>query len=85
MLRASALDFGGNWNKQVPLLEFAYNNSHQSSIDMVPFEALYERKCRTPIYWEEVRERKLFCPELMQMTMENICIIRANLKMAQDR
>ena len=50
ILRAKALEFGGNWDKQVPLMEFAYNNSYQSSIVMAPFEALYERKCRTPIY-----------------------------------
>ena len=42
MLRASALDFGRNWDKQVPLIEFAYNNSHQSSLDMAPFEAFYD-------------------------------------------
>ena len=50
MLRADALGFGGNWDKQVPLIEFAYNNSYHSSIEMAPFEALYGRKCKTPIY-----------------------------------
>ena len=49
MLRASALDLGGNWDKQVPLMEFAYNNSYHSSIEVAPFEALYGRKCRTPV------------------------------------
>ena len=85
MLRSSALDLGGNWDKQVLLMKFAYNNSHQSSIYMAPFQALYERKCRTLICWEEVGERKLLGPKLMQMTTENIYIVRANLKMAQDR
>ena len=85
MLRASALDFGGNWDKQVPLMEFAYNNSYKSSIDMVPFEALYGRKCRTPICQEEVGERKLLGPKLVQMTVENIRTVLANLKIAQDR
>ena len=51
ILRSSTLDFGDNWDKQVPLMEFTYNNSHQSSIDMAPFEALYVRKYRTPIFW----------------------------------
>ena len=50
MLKANALEFGGNWNKQMPLIEFAYSNSYQSSINMALFEALYGRKCRTPIY-----------------------------------
>ena len=66
-------------------MEFAYHNSYQSSIDMAPFEALYGRKCRTPICWEEVGERKLLDLELVQMTTENICTVRANLKTAQDR
>ena len=57
MLRASALDFDGNWDKQMPLIKFAYNNSYQNSLDMAPFRALYGRKCRTPIYWEKVGER----------------------------
>ena len=62
MLRASALDFGVNWDKQVPLMEFTYNNNYQSSLDMALFEALYGIKYRTPICWEEVGERKLLGP-----------------------
>ena len=61
-------------------MEFAYNNGHQSSIDMAPFEVLYGRKCRTPICWEKVGERNLLGPKLVQMTTENIHVIRANLK-----
>ena len=64
-LRVSALDFGGNWDKQVPLIEFDYNNSYQSSLDLSTFEALYDMKCRTPICWEEVKEKKLLYPELI--------------------
>ena len=85
MLRTSSLDFGGNWDKQVPLMEFAYNNSFQSSLNMAPFEALYGRKCRTPICWDEAGERKLLGPELVQITTDNLQVIRANLKAAQDR
>ena len=51
MLRACVLEFKGSWVKYLSLVEFAYNNSYQASIGMAPFEALYERKCRTPIYW----------------------------------
>ena len=85
MLRASALDLGGNWDKQVPLMEFAYNNGYHTSIEMAPFEALYGRKCRTPICWDEVGERKLLGPELVQITTDNLQVVRANLKTAQDR
>ncbi|GKE74261.1 putative reverse transcriptase domain-containing protein, partial [Tanacetum coccineum] len=49
MLRACAIDFGGNWDDHLPLVEFAYNNSYHSSIKMPPYEMLYGRKCRTPI------------------------------------
>ena len=47
------------------LMEFAYNNSFQSSLNMAPFEALYGRKCRTPTCWDEAGERKLLGPELV--------------------
>ena len=49
MLRACALDYAGTWDHNLPLIEFAYNNSHHASIGMAPFEALYGRRCRTPI------------------------------------
>ena len=52
MLKANALKFRGNWDKQMPLMEFIYNSSYQSSIEMAPFKALYGRKCRTLICWE---------------------------------
>ena len=43
MLRACVLDFKGNWDEYLPLIEFAYNNSFQSTIGMAPYEALYGR------------------------------------------
>ena len=75
----------GNWDTHLSLMEFAYNNSYQSSIDMAPFEALYGRPCRTPVCWNEVGERKLVGPELVQVTSDNIKLIKENLKIAQDR
>lgn len=54
MLRACALEFHGSWDKHLPLMEFAYNNSYQASIGMAPYEALYGRRCRTPVCWNEV-------------------------------
>jgi len=65
MLRSCALDFEGNWEEHLPLVEFAYNNSYHSSIGMAPYEALYGRKCRSPICWTEVGERQILGPELV--------------------
>jgi len=59
MLRACTLEYFGSWDHNLPLVEFAYNNNYHSSIDMAPYEALYGRRCRTPVCWNEVRERKL--------------------------
>ena len=66
MLRVCAIDFEGNWDDHVPLIEFAYNNSYHSSIGMPPYEALYGRKCRSPTCWDEVGERKILGSELVQ-------------------
>ena len=57
-------------------MEFAYNNSFQSSIGMAPYEALYGRKCRTPLCWDEVGERKLVSVELIELTNDKIKVIR---------
>ena len=85
MLRACVIDFKGNWDDHLPLVEFAYNNSCHASIGMPPYEALYGRKCRTPLCWDEVGERKLLGPELVQQTAEIVQVIRARLLAAQDR
>nr|GFC42418.1 putative reverse transcriptase domain-containing protein [Tanacetum cinerariifolium] len=55
MLRACAIDFGKGWVNHLPLVKFSYNNSYHASIKAAPFEALYGRKCRSPICWTEVR------------------------------
>jgi len=85
MLRACTLDFGGNWEKYLSLVEFAYNNSYQSTIGMPPFEALYGRKCRSPICWEEVGDRRLLGPDMVQETTEKIRTIRKRMRAAQSR
>ncbi|KAL0549436.1 hypothetical protein IC582_013918 [Cucumis melo] len=85
MLRACVLQLKGSWDTRLPLMEFAYNNSYQSSIGMAPYEALYGRPCRTPVCWNEVGERKLVGPESVQITTNNIKLIRENLRIAQDR
>jgi hypothetical protein len=85
MLRACALQHGGSWDKSLPYAEFSYNNSYQASLKMSPLEALYGRKCRTPLYWDQTRERQFFGPELIQEAEEQVRIIRENLRVAQTR
>lgn len=85
MLRACAIDFGGNWDDHLPLVEFSYNNSYQSSIGMPPYEMLYGRKCRTPICWGEIGQRELASTDIVMKTTEKIDQIRERLKVAQDR
>ena len=85
MLRACILDFKDGWVKYLSLAEFTYNNSYQASIGMTPFKALYGQKCRTPICWDEVGERKINNVELVEISSEKIRIIRERLKVAQDQ
>jgi hypothetical protein len=67
------------------LVEFSYNNSYQSSLKMTPFEALYERRCRTPLNWSQVGEREIFGPDLVLEAEEKVRVIKKNLEAAQDR
>ncbi|GJX08671.1 putative reverse transcriptase domain-containing protein [Tanacetum coccineum] len=85
MLRACAIDFGGNWDTHLPLVEFLYNNSYHSSVKCDPFEALYGKRCRTHIAWAEVGESKLFRPEIVQETTDKIVQIKEILKAVRDR
>ncbi|KAE8707211.1 hypothetical protein F3Y22_tig00110386pilonHSYRG00027 [Hibiscus syriacus] len=85
MLRGCVIDFHGSWENFLPLAEFAYNNSYQTSIRMAPYEALYGRKCRTPICWTELCDRKTLGPELVRETEDTVRLIRDRLKEAFDR
>ncbi|KAA3474119.1 reverse transcriptase [Gossypium australe] len=85
MLRSSVIDFKGSWEDYLPLAEFTYNTSYQSSIQMAPYEALYGRRCRTPTCWTELGERGLLGPELISKTEEKMKLIRGRLKEASDR
>ena len=85
ILRACVMEFRESWDTHLALMKFAYNNSYQANIDMAPFEALYGRKCRTPVCWDEVGERRLVGPELVQITLEKVNVVRDNLKIARDR
>ena len=87
-MRTCILDFGGKWEQHMTLVEFAYNNSFHASIQMAPYEALYGRKCRSPIHWEEVGERQtldLTTIPWMEEAYEKVKKIRQTLQTAQSR
>ncbi|KAL2223980.1 UNVERIFIED_CONTAM: Transposon Tf2-12 polyprotein [Sesamum indicum] len=85
MMRACTMEFKGNWDDHLPLMEFAYNNSFHSSIGMAPYEALYGRRCRSPICWDIEGLRQLEGLELVQETGEKVQVVKKCLKAAQDR
>ncbi|GJS78586.1 hypothetical protein Tco_0728467 [Tanacetum coccineum] len=79
------MNFGKGWDKHLPLVEFSYNNSYHASIKAAPFEALYGRKCRSPVCWAEVGDSQLTGPEIIQETTKKIVQIRQRLQAARDR
>nr|GFA80018.1 putative reverse transcriptase domain, ribonuclease H-like domain, aspartic peptidase domain protein [Tanacetum cinerariifolium] len=85
MLRAYAIDFIKGWVNHLPLVEFSYNNSYHATIKVTPFEALYGRKCRSPVCWTEVGEAQILGPELIQETTEKIVQIKQRMQAARDR
>jgi len=70
MLRACVLDYKSAWDEQLSLIEFSYNNSYHASIGMALYEALYVRRCRTPLCWHEIDEALTIGLELIQTTMD---------------
>nr|GFB92935.1 putative reverse transcriptase domain-containing protein [Tanacetum cinerariifolium] len=84
MLRAYVIDFGGSWDVHLPLAEFSHNKSYHLIIGCAPFEALYERKCRSPVLWAEIRENRLIGLELVQETTDKVVLIMEKLKAARD-
>ncbi|GKC66211.1 putative reverse transcriptase domain-containing protein [Tanacetum coccineum] len=85
MLCACVLDFGKGWDRHLPLVEFLYNNSYHTSFKAAPFEVLYRRKCRSPIYWAEVGDSKLIGPEIIHETTEKIVQIKSRIQASRDR
>jgi transposase InsO family protein len=85
MLRACALQYGRSWDKSLPYAEFSYNNSYQESLKMAPFEMLYGRRCRTPLFWSETGDRKVFEPVILQEAERQVRMVRENLWIAQSR
>ena len=79
------IDFKVSWDDHFPLIEFTYNNSYHSSIQMAPYEALYGRRCRSPIGLFEVGEAALIGLDSVLDVMEKVQLIRDRLKTAQSR
>jgi transposase InsO family protein len=85
MLRSCVLTYSTKWDECLPLAEFSYNNSYQDSIKMAPFEALFGRRCRTPLNWSEPGERWFFGTDVVREAEEKVQFIQANMKAAQSR
>jgi hypothetical protein len=85
MLRSCVIHYDKSWDKCLPLAEFSYNNSYQASLKMAPFEALYGRRCQTPLSWSQTGERKIFGPDLVIEAEEKVRVIQENLRVAQSR
>ncbi|GKA69657.1 putative reverse transcriptase domain-containing protein, partial [Tanacetum coccineum] len=85
MLRACVIDFGNSWDRHLPLVEFSYNNSYHASLKAAPYEALYGRKCRSPVCWSEVGDSQLTGSELIRDTTEKIIQIKNRLLAARSR
>nr|GEV02629.1 reverse transcriptase domain-containing protein [Tanacetum cinerariifolium] len=85
MLRACVIDFGKGWDRLLPLIDFSYNNSYHASIKATPFEALYGRKCRSPVCWAKVGDIQLTRPEIIHETTEKIVQIRQCLQAARNQ
>jgi len=82
MLRACVLDVKQDWDEQLELIEFSYNNSYHASIGMVPYEALYGRRCKAPLCWQEIDDALTIGPELIQATIQMVRIIQERMKTA---
>jgi hypothetical protein len=85
MLRACALQYGRGCDKSLPYVEFSYNNSFQESLKMAPFEMLYGHRCRTPLFWNETGEQKVFGPDILQEAEKQVRMVRENLRVTQSR
>jgi hypothetical protein len=85
MLRACALQYGRSWDKSLSYAKFSYNNSYQESLKMAPFEMLYGHRCRTPLFWNEMGERKVFGPDILEEAEKQVRMVRENLCVALSR
>jgi transposase InsO family protein len=84
ILRACALQYGRSWDKSLPYAEFSYNDSYRESLKIAPFEMLYGRRCRTPLFWNETGEQKILGPNILHEAEKQVHIVRENLRVAQS-
>ena len=85
MLRARAIQNGTSWDKCLSYAEFSYNNSYQASLKKSPFEALYGRKCRNPLYWDQISEKQLLGPDIIEDAEQMVQTVWENLRISQTR
>jgi hypothetical protein len=85
MLRACALKDNQSGNKCLPYAELSYNNSYQESLKMAPFDFLYGRKCRTPLFWNEPGENQIFGSDILREAERQVQMVKENLKLGQSR
>jgi hypothetical protein len=85
LLRACVLTFDRNWESSLTYAEFSYNNSYQASIKMSPFEALYGRRCQTPLMGSNVGKKTLEEPAFIKEAEEKVALIHKRLLEAQSR
>jgi hypothetical protein len=85
ILRMYVMDKRSKWENYLHLVEFAYNNGYHASLKMSPFEALYGRKCNTPVRWDNPTDRTVIGPELLKEMEDQMLKITQNLKASQDR
>jgi len=76
MLQACVLNFHGKWEEHLPLADFSYNNSYQATLRMTPFEALYDRRCRTSICWNDLEDTLILGPQMAQEIVDKIKVIQ---------
>ncbi|WVZ97364.1 hypothetical protein U9M48_042910 [Paspalum notatum var. saurae] len=84
MLRACAIQYGTSWDKCLPYAEFSYNNSYQASLKKSPFEALYGKRCRTPLFWNQTGEKQVFGHDIIRDLEQQLRIVRENLRVARS-
>jgi hypothetical protein len=85
MLRMYVMDKPSKWEYYMHLVDFAYNNGYQDSLNMSPFEALYGRKCSTPVSWDNPTDRVVLGLEFLKEMEDQVVKIKQNLKATQDR
>ncbi|GJW49025.1 putative reverse transcriptase domain-containing protein [Tanacetum coccineum] len=85
MLHACVIDFGNGWVKHFPIVKFSYNNSYHTSIKAAPFEALYGRKCRSPVCWTEVGQVQLTGSKIVQETTKKVIQIKQRMQAGHDQ